>query len=459
MPSKHSQFSASSAARFLSCPGAWHAAKDATAKGLARKGGGDYADEGTAAHLLAEMCLSSGKTPYDYEKHKITLEHRPDKPFEVDYDFADAVAVFVDHVHSLTDLGYQVLLEQQVEPAWAWTGDFDKTQDPDLPFDLFGTADCIAYHPGLHHLVIVDLKFGRGVVVEAKNNAQLRYYGVGALGKFAKQFRIDNVSMRIVQPRAKHPKGPIREESLRAQDLIEWARKTLKPGIDRALKPDQELIAGEHCRFCPAINVCDEAKNATRETAIAIFKNNPVDLDPDTLLAAVHDPKGQLDKDQLTALPLVELDRLYGVAQIAKMAVTAVEAAFLDALQSADQQDVDELMFSKPVATATRETWAEDITISDAFEVINTDNGLTSDDAWEILGEISKADPSDAPPLTNAAKTPKAARRVLKKYGLPLDLLDRFVVTVPGRLTLAPSNDARPVFLPSQADEDLTDVI
>jgi hypothetical protein len=458
MPSQHSQFGASSAARFLACPGAWHAGQEAVEQGLSRKGGGDYADEGTAAHLLAEMCLSSGKTPYDFVGAKITLKHRPDRPFEIDFDFADAVAVFTEHVHMLTDLGYQVQLEQAVEPAWAWTGDFNKTQDPDLPFDLFGTADCVAYHPALYHLVIVDLKFGRGVLVEAKNNAQLRYYGTGALGKLLPKHRVDNVSMRIVQPRARHPKGPVREENLRAEDLVAWARTTLKPGIMRAIEPGGDLIAGEHCRFCPAILTCAEAKNSTRETALTLFRDNPVELTAEEVLAAMEKPKDVLDKEAVKALPLVELDRLYAVAQIAKMAINAIEAEFIDRLESAASEDVNDLLFTKPVATATREQWADDVTLDDATEALNIDT-VGKDTVYEILAEIAKADPGEAPPLSVAAKTPKAARRVLKKYGLPLDLLDRFVVTVPGRLTLAPATDPRPVYLPAQADEDLGDAI
>ncbi len=457
MPSVHSEFGASSAARYLACPGALMTSRRAIERGLGRKGGSVYADEGTAGHLLAEMCRATGRHPHDYVGHTIKLDSGNE--FEVTFDFADAVAVFTDHTEVLTQLGYEVWLEQTVEPAWAWTGSFEKTQDAELPFDLFGTADVIAYHPELFHLVIVDLKFGRGIVVEVGDNAQLLYYGTGALGKFTKTRRVDNVSMRIVQPRAAHPDGPVREMQRTPEQLVGWARKVLKPGIMRALEPDGELIAGEHCRFCPAVTDCPEAKNALLNTAIKAYDDVPEEFDLDAVL--------ELDKDtvkkRVALSPTVELDRLWGQAQVAKMVINAVEEALKSRLETASADDADDLLFSKPVSTADREQWNDKVDVDDVVGLITNAFDETGEvttpisKAHDVLEEIIDGDPH-MPTLAKAAKTPKAVRRILKQYDLPTNLLDRYVVKVPGRLTLAPATDPRPRLLPA-VDEDISDVI
>ena len=49
------------------------------------------------------------------------------------------------------------------------------------PVPMFGTADAIVIKPKRRQLHVIDLKYGAGVLVEAENNPQTRYYGLGAL--------------------------------------------------------------------------------------------------------------------------------------------------------------------------------------------------------------------------------------------------------------------------------------
>ena len=50
-------------------------------------------------------------------------------------------------------------------------------------------------------LHIVDFKYGRGVLVEAEDNPQMKLYALGALEIFDCLYDIDTVSMTIYQPR------------------------------------------------------------------------------------------------------------------------------------------------------------------------------------------------------------------------------------------------------------------
>ena len=72
MPSKHAKLSASSAFRWINCPGSV-----ALADQLPAPGSSAYADEGTLAHALAElklqMCIRDSPTGHKQSKFKVFL--------------------------------------------------------------------------------------------------------------------------------------------------------------------------------------------------------------------------------------------------------------------------------------------------------------------------------------------------------------------------------------------------
>jgi hypothetical protein len=446
MPAKHSLFGASSAARFIACPGAWREGQKAEKAGLTprRSKTSVYAEEGTAAHALAEICLAAGKPPHDYVDISIQLKSSGSR-FKVDFDFAEAVGVYYDLIDHLKSLGCEIWLEKTVEPAWAWTGDTHQTQDASLPFDLFGTADCVAYLPETGHLFVVDLKFGRGVLVEVANNPQLKYYAVGAMRELlAKGRPIKQVTTTIVQPRMAHPDGPVRSTEYHRLELINWARGELKPAIDLALTPDAPLSAGSHCRFCPAILSCEEAKKKVQKSCADLFEQTPIEgLDAflKSTLEKARDPK------LLGGTPLTKLDELYGHAQVAKMVIAQIEETLLEALPQATAEERDNLKHVKMVQTPSRECWQTTPSYDEAGTMALILNKLTRQKvpASEIVKPVS---------LERQLITPKQARRVLKKHGMPTNELDPFTTTTAGRGTLAPKDDPRPEFLPDPSDTD-----
>ena len=100
--------------------------------------------------------------------------------------------MYVSHVLKLRADGYDVQLEQRVSPNAIFFPDA-------APIDLFGTADCIAWHRANRHLEIVDLKYGRGVTVDARDNAQFLYYALGVL--LTTGYDPVEVTTTVVQPR------------------------------------------------------------------------------------------------------------------------------------------------------------------------------------------------------------------------------------------------------------------
>lgn len=212
----------------------------------------DFAAEGTAAHALGAACLAQGIDAWEavgchfhngdtYPPHWTRAE-LPAGAIEVTKEMADAVQVYLDH------------LRPQHDPAWARI---------ELPFHcpsihhlMYGTSDYVRVFPKARRLKVTDYKHGAGIVVDAEENPQLMYYGVGVLEREQLWNDIDVVELEIVQPRAFHPAGPVRAWEVSVNDLDTWAGDTLVPAMNRAMV-STETRTGEHCRFCPArANAC-----------------------------------------------------------------------------------------------------------------------------------------------------------------------------------------------------------
>jgi hypothetical protein len=117
---------------------------------------------------------------------------------------------------------------------------------------FYGTADHFVIDGTT--LVLTDYKNGAGVVVEVEGNPQIRYYAYGALLN-PNAASVTTVKLRIVQPNAFHPNGPVREEIVSAQEIRDWGSTVLIPAMLRA-EMDDSLDPGEWCRFCPAKLIC-----------------------------------------------------------------------------------------------------------------------------------------------------------------------------------------------------------
>jgi hypothetical protein len=248
----HAELGASVAARWMACPGSIRLSREVPVPPSTV-----HAEEGTRAHALAELSLRRGVDPSTFIG--VELEGG-----EVTEDMADHVRVYVDHCRALgrfaVESGGSYWIERRFTLA-----------DLGPPGPMFGTADFVAYEADHRELYVVDLKFGQGVVVEAKGNKQLRYYALGALLSLPKGLPVDRVIIAIVQPRAAHAEGMIRSETLTVDELLGFAGE-LMAAARETLRPDAPLAAGPHCRFCPASGVCPEQQRAVLAAAQAEFE-------------------------------------------------------------------------------------------------------------------------------------------------------------------------------------------
>jgi hypothetical protein len=259
----HAKLSASSSKQWMNCPGS----VAAEARNPNPRGSSIFAMEGTAAHLLCELYAGQGILPEEFlgetiyiwnddaylegdlsravaEKGTTLAETPVTAEFLVDQDMVDAVEYFVAAVEAsrarLDPRGREEHSEKWLDLTWlhpllGGTGDY-------IGVEAFGWAE------------LVDYKHGRGVLVEVRDNTQLKTYGVGVLHMFPD---CEGVRMTIVQPRKEHEDGSIRSIEYTREELMDFAAE-LKAAAEATQEKNAPLCAGEWCTFCDAKAYVDE---------------------------------------------------------------------------------------------------------------------------------------------------------------------------------------------------------
>lgn len=223
----HSIYSASGAHRWMSCP------PSAQLEQQFPNETSTYAEEGTAAHDLAEHKL---KKALKMRSKKPTSPYHSDEMDEMTDLYVEYCLELIEKSkESCQDL--QILIEQRL--------DFS-----DYVPEGYGTGDLVVVGNGTLH--VVDLKYGRGVIVSAEENPQMMLYALGALSLFDMLYNIGKVSMAIVQPRVDN----FSTWEISVEELLKWAEEELRPKALLASTGGGEFCAGDHCRFCRAKNQC-----------------------------------------------------------------------------------------------------------------------------------------------------------------------------------------------------------
>lgn len=192
-----------------------------------------YAEEGSAGHSLAEHLI---------KKHLKKRSKRPVSDYYTD-ELVEAVDEYV---------GYCI---GQIEAAKQECSDpvFEVERRTDISRHIegcFGTADMVIVTD--HKIHVIDLKLGKGVMVDAEHNEQLMIYGLGILDFYEILYDIETVALTIVQPRLEH----LSTWEISVEDLKKWAKEELEPKARMALAGEGEFRAGDHCRFCKARFTC-----------------------------------------------------------------------------------------------------------------------------------------------------------------------------------------------------------
>lgn len=238
----HSVIGASSASRWMECP-----ASVKLSEGIV-EAPSPYAAEGTCAHELAEAALED--KDHDCKKF-IGVSFNG---VQVSAEMADYTQIYVDYVLEEAKEG-DLLIEEQFDLEHIYPG-------------MFGTNDaCVIKHDSIS---VIDLKYGKGSIVDAEENPQLMYYALGAVPDLSD---IASVKLVIVQPRVDEP---IKEHVISASRLEKFA-KELKAKAKRVFSEDPEIKTGDHCKFCKAKAICPKMRSEVMETVGTAFDTTPVE--------------------------------------------------------------------------------------------------------------------------------------------------------------------------------------
>lgn len=243
----HARFSPSSGKRYLSCPPSLRLEEQFEDEQS------PYAAEGSAGHAMAEYLIN---------KHLKKRTRRPTSDYYTE-ELMEAVEEYASYC-----IG-------QIEQARAACGSPFISVEQKVSLEehiegCFGTADMVIATDG--KLQIIDLKLGKGVVVDAEENIQLMIYGQGVLDMVSALYDISTVELTIVQPRLEH----FSTWEISADDLRKWTAEVLEPGAKMALAGEGEYKAGDHCRFCRARFKCRARADEYLKLAQAEFAEPPL---------------------------------------------------------------------------------------------------------------------------------------------------------------------------------------
>ena len=152
-PGSHSVYSPSGAHSWVKCPSSIQARKHLLYTGVIKiPESSAYAAEGTLAHEYAESWLR---------------ENSPHFPKGYDRENIDAIYEYVEYVRWLRDEEDGILFVE------------NHVKIPSVHEDCFGTVDAVIITDEKVH--VIDLKFGRGIAVDAVENLQMMMYASGVL--------------------------------------------------------------------------------------------------------------------------------------------------------------------------------------------------------------------------------------------------------------------------------------
>lgn len=230
MPEEHAYFAPSAASRWLLCPMSLSLSEKYYNKDAKSS---KYAHEGTICHAVAADCLTKNIAPTDFlgkviEKVVMTPE------------LVAGIQLYIDEIRGLAK-EYKALggkIEHRVK----------------ITEECWGTVDALLWNKDT--LLICDLKMGKGVVVSAEDNAQLKIYSIGALKWLREEYKINltKIVNIIIQPRTP---DPIRKYEISRQDLGDWyvgevANILDEYGKGKKISSSSKCNPGEvQCRWCP----------------------------------------------------------------------------------------------------------------------------------------------------------------------------------------------------------------
>jgi hypothetical protein len=349
----------STAKRVINCPGSV-----ALVQKMPPKPSSEHADRGTLLHNMMEEILTSGDAPESY----------------IGARYKDQLLT-------------QELIEEKIKPAMEALDAIDPDQTMeyevetrvgfgDLLPGVFGSTDLIGRIGS--RAIVLDWKFGDGVMVEVEENPQLMFYAAAAMRTKEAAWAFEGateIEMVIVQP-------PEVRRWVTTPERIAKFELELVQAVKQAMKADAQLAVGDHCRWCAAKPICPKMTGAVDRAL----------------------------KVQIDALPAAQISNYLKNADMLEDWIKDLRSLALQMLESGAK-----LPEYKLVAKRAIRSWSDE----EKAKVALFAYGLTESEVMETS-------------VVSPAKAEKALKK--RKLGLPEDL----VVAISSGNTLASADDPRP---------------
>ena len=351
----------STAKRVINCP-----ASVKLVQKMPPKPSSEHADRGTLLHNVIAELLEFDKKPAQcigaqYKDQVLTQELIDEK--------------IIPALEALDEVDPDKTMEYMVETRVAF-GDF-------LP-GVFGSTDLLGRKG--KRAIVLDWKFGDGVLVDAVENPQLLFYAAAAMRTPAASWVFEGaeeIECIIVQPPA------IRRWVTTPARIKEFEQELLY-AVRLSSWPEPPMQEGDHCRWCAAKPICPRMNGAVERA----LKAKLIEMPAQQIAAQLR--QADMIESYITDLRSLAFEMLQNGVDVPGYKLVAKQAR---------RQWVDK---------AKIEAWADANGIEDAYE-----------------------------PLT--IKSPAQLEKVLKKAKIefPADM----VVSVSSGDTLAPESDPRPAVL------------
>lgn len=286
--STHAKLSPSGAERWMECPGSV-----ALEAGQPNESSA-FADEGTAAHEMAQLVLESGSA--DADKY---VGRKAENEFEMTGEMSEHVMTYVNSIRDYAK-GNELMVEQRLSIEHL-TGELGAK----------GTSDVVILTPD--ELQVHDLKYGRGIQKDAEQNPQLLIYALAAIHEFEMLGDFKRVRLVIHQPRLNH----LSEWTCTIAELMVFA-ETVKRSAQRCQAAvvyfdtnkelhEKYLNPGEdQCRFCKAKATCPQLRSMVLSTMTDTFVDVTEPIAPVVAEAIERKVDNTLLANLLGAVDLIE---------------------------------------------------------------------------------------------------------------------------------------------------------
>jgi hypothetical protein len=179
----------------------------------------------------------------------------------------DAISQILDTNADVINMKYndhiltQELYDEKIVPALAFLDEINvdgsleyvvesRVRFGDLLPGVFGSADLLGRIGD--RAIVLDWKFGDGVVVDAVENEQGMFYAAAAMHTSGVEWVFkdaDEIEIIIVQP-------PVMRRWVTTPARIKQFEAELVAAVKQSQKDDAAFNAGDHCRWCAAKPVC-----------------------------------------------------------------------------------------------------------------------------------------------------------------------------------------------------------